>query len=121
MRIVGCHEELTPVLRIVIAMRTESSLTDSRGSIAAQAGLEMVATNLAATGPRERDSHLNEVSPADSAHTRIRLGHDRMNRAHPRGIEPDGDQIHLAQRACARLGLDDVRMHRTGHRESRQL
>ena len=44
-----------------------------------------------------------------------------MNRAHPRRVEPHGHEAHLAEGARARPGLDHVGVHRTRHRERREL
>ena len=111
---VGGHEELAPVTRIVIAVRSQRPLHRHRHAVGARAALEVFLGGTGA-GPRQGHGDRHQLTAADRAGAGALGDRRRMNRTGPGGREPHGHERHLAERAGARRGLDDVGMVRTRH------
>ena len=121
MKVVRCHEELTAVLRVVIPVRAKRPLRDHRFTVGTRTAVDLVDVRAVGARPRQRHRHLDQLSTTNPARARLRFGNHRVNGAGPDRFQPHRREVHLANRTCARFRLDDVGMHRTGHRDRRQV
>ena len=119
MPVVGRHEELAAMLRVVIAVRTRRDFSGHRRAVRARARLRRFGRGPGA-GPRHGHRQLNQIAAVDGALSRLRLRDHRVHRAAPDRIEAHGHEVHLADRTDAFLVLEDVRVHRARPRQRRQ-
>src|SRR5258708_31162691 len=121
MPVVGWHEELAAMLRVVIPVRAWCVSPDFLRTVRADSGCERRRFDTLAY-PGHGDRHLNEVAAVDRTRARCVLVHRTVNRAGPRCVEPHGSQSHPALTTRSGLVFDHVcvRGHRTDVREPRQ-
>src|ERR1051325_3287097 len=119
--VVRRHEELTAVLRVVIAVRACGERPFPPRAVGAGAGLEG-AFRLADARPPFRHRDLNQLPAVDRTGSRLVLRDRRMDWAGPDRSQTDSLQAHPALWTVPRLVLDDVGVlgHRAYVRERRQ-
>jgi len=121
MPIVGRHEEVAAVLRIVIAVRPQRIPGDERPMVnRTPAGIDLVDLRMRRARERERFDDLYELPPADPAPAGPVLGDVEVELTAPHELEPHRRQRHPADGTRAALIVDDLGMHRTGPRYRRQ-
>ena len=121
MPLVGGHEELATVTRVVVPVLAHGLFELARLTVGALAGLEQMRVGRFRAAPVLGDRDLHQLTLVDGAETGLADDHRGMIRTRPGEVKSHRLQVHVADRARAGFDFHDVGVHRAdvGHR--RQL
>src|SRR5688572_33512656 len=99
MPVVRGHEELSAVLRVVIAVWPQRAPLNGRTAVRARAWLDPIDSRLRCAGPRHGDPRRNEWTPTDAARPFFLGDFPRVYPPQPRRAEQYRNQAHHADGA----------------------